>query len=146
MIKDLMRLNIYTNPEGGYIALISAIIISVLLLAITFTLSFTAFYSRFNVLDSEFKKVSSALAEACVNSAMLRIANDSSYTLSVEDELTFDPPANTKKCKIISVSSGLSKTIKTQASYRKAYTDLQVQVTYTGTDVVINSWTELAHF
>ena len=142
-----MKPNIYTNSDG-YIALISAIIISVLLLAITFTLSFTGFYSRFNVLDSENKKISFDLAEACLNTAMVRLAEDPSYTPSAADkDVYLDPPANTKHCVIVSITGvGSSRTIQTQSIYNRAYTDLQVGVTLSVTNVTISSWQELAHF
>ena len=57
----------------GFVALMSAIIISVILLLIITNLSLTAFYSRSDVLDSELKDRSSALAEACVDTAILKL-------------------------------------------------------------------------
>ena len=41
----------------GYIAIISTIIISILLMTITLTVSSTGFFSRANILDAEFKDI-----------------------------------------------------------------------------------------
>ena len=138
-----MRLNIYTND--GYIALISAIVISILLIAITFTLSFTGFYSRFNVLDSENKKISSALAEACVNSAMVKLANDKDYVLIATDHAI---PVGGNTCNIVEIKLPRTNpvTIHAQGIHNRSYTDLEVEVNVSLTNVTVNSWKELAHF
>src|SRR3989344_8321294 len=69
-----------TKSNKGFVALISAIIISVILLLIATNLSLTGFYSRSNILDGELKEISSGYAEACVDTALLKLANDSGYT------------------------------------------------------------------
>ncbi|OGI57591.1 hypothetical protein A3B85_00765 [Candidatus Nomurabacteria bacterium RIFCSPHIGHO2_02_FULL_37_13] len=75
------HLKIKTKKETatGFIALMSAIIISAILLLIVTNLSLTGFYRRSNVLDSELKEKSSALAEACIESARLILATDNSF-------------------------------------------------------------------
>lgn len=118
--------NISTNHQRGYIALISAIVISILLLAITTTLSFSGFYSRFNVLDFESKKISSQLARACINSAILKIISNPNYTGA--EDIVLDVTSN-KKCKIVSAaSSGNQKIIQTQAVYNSAYTNFKTTI------------------
>src|SRR3989344_4157305 len=94
--------------QQGYVALMSAIVISVLLIAVTASLGFSAFFGRFNIVDSESKERSLALAEACVSHAILEVgagtfSNDK--TVAIGDD----------KCYIIStVGSGSQVTIKTQ--------------------------------
>ena len=61
------------KSQEGFIALISAIVISFLLITITVALNFVGFYGRFNILDSEYKETSVGLAEACADSAMLQL-------------------------------------------------------------------------
>ena len=48
----------------GFIALISAIVISVILLLIAANLSLTSFYGRSNILDSELKEIRSYLEKS----------------------------------------------------------------------------------
>ena len=67
------------SSNGGYIALMSVIIISLILLAFTAVLSMSGYFSRFNVLAGEYKRVSLGLAESCVNVALLKIAQGPTY-------------------------------------------------------------------
>src|ERR1044072_7315133 len=67
------------NPQGGYIALMSALIISVILIGFLTTLSLGGFFGRFNVLNSEFKERSAAVAEGCANAAISRMGGDVTY-------------------------------------------------------------------
>jgi hypothetical protein len=128
------------RDQQGYVALISAIVISVLLITITFALSFTSFYGRGNILNSEFKKVSYGLASSCAENAMLKLALNQSY-VPVSGGETLNLGSNT--CKIISVtSSGSQRTIKTQSIYKNTYSNLQVLVTLSPSSLTVNRWTE----
>src|SRR5258708_7401043 len=103
----------YKLQEGGFIALISAVIISALLLVITFTLSFAGYFARFNTLDIEFKKQSVALAEGCVDKTLLLLAQGT--VITTQTPVTI----GTDTCTIFPVSQGASQTtIKTQANYK----------------------------
>ena len=84
--------------ESGYIALMSVIIISLILLAFTAVLSMSGYFSRFNALAGEYKRVSLGLAESCVNVALLKIAQNPNYT---GDETV---PVGTNNCNIKLVS------------------------------------------
>jgi len=131
----------YQKPKyeknSGFVALISVIIISAILLLIATSLSFSGFYARYNILDSEFKKRSSTIAEACVDVALLKLTTDTSYN-----------PTNTivavggDSCTIQSITtSGTNKTIYTRSSYKNYITNLKVVVNITNFSVV--SWEEL---
>ncbi|MBI4050590.1 MAG: hypothetical protein HY396_01295 [Candidatus Doudnabacteria bacterium] len=123
------------RKESGFIALMSAIIVSVLLIAITFTLSFTGFYSRFNVLDSEYKERSIGLAEACADTALLKKATDPAYTVPETINV------GTDTCDIISVAdNGTQVTIKTRAVFQKSFTNIEVVAN--SDDLSIISWDE----
>jgi len=74
-----MDQQILKNKQTGYIALISAIIISIMLVGITFGVSQAGYFSRFGSLDAEYKKISKGLAESCINIALLKIAEDPNY-------------------------------------------------------------------
>ncbi len=69
-----------TSKEKGFIALFSVVIISFVLLLAVISLTFTGFFSRFNILDSESKERSDELASACIEIARLKIALNNSYT------------------------------------------------------------------
>ncbi len=139
-----MKRDTYINSQQGYIAIISAIVISIVLIGITFTLSFSGFFLRFNVLGTEYKKVSYALAEGCMNVAFVKLANNNSYTGN--EEIVLDT-ANNRKCRIISViGSGGTRTVRTQAVYQNAYTDLEAIASITSSNITANSWKECATF
>ena len=130
----------FIDSEQGYVALISAIIISVVLVMIAISLSTASFFSRFNVSDAEYKKRSSNLAEACADQALLKYAQDSSYSGNE------DIPVGADSCHIRSVGiSGTNLVVQTKAEFpasgsQRAVTNLEIQVDSTFTLV---SWKEL---
>jgi len=135
-----------TEGRSGYIALISVIIIALLLITISVVISFGGFLSRFSILDNEYKEVSSGLAEACANTAILKIAENWSYTSSLPETVTW----GANNCQIISVQdSGSQKVIHAQANYQKSYTNLEIKVSNPVVDglqtIKIDSWGELAN-
>ena len=102
--------------QQGYIALLSALVISALLLAITLSLGLSGFFVRLNVLDAESKERSVALAEACVSAAMLESVSgmySANETVAVGQDT----------CKIVLSQKDYpvpgQATIKTQASFNK---------------------------
>ena len=70
-----------THYPRGYIALISAIIISVVLLGLATAIGQSTFFSRFNALNREYKRISLGLAESCVHAALSKISNNYDYTI-----------------------------------------------------------------
>ena len=147
------------GEDGGYIALMSAIIISIMLLALVFSVSSNEFYLRFDELNGEFKRQSLALAESCVNSAFVKIAQNFSYTPPLVGEAV---PVGSDSCAIKSISYDAEDqishkkvaTIKTRGQFRGAWTSLTVQATVSDPtfaslssylpDITISSWTETA--
>jgi len=124
----------------GYIAITSAIIISLLLMAITFALSFSSFFGRHNVFDSQTKEISYALAEACAEKALLNLAQSSSY--AGNETITVKSPDT---CDILTVeTAGSQKIIKTRAIFQKTTTNIKVVVNMPGPQIV--SWEELPNF
>ena len=127
--------------QNGFIALVSAIIIALLLLTITVGVSFSGIFGRLNIVDSESKERSSALAEACVNKAILNLAQNQAQPVAPINI----GPTSFDNCSIVSViANGTQTTIKTQAVINKSYTNLQITVdsdTFT-----IISWNELPNF
>lgn len=119
----------------GFIALMSAIIISAVLLLVVTTSSFIGFYTRFNMLDAELKARSSAAASACADTQLLKAAQrdltSTALTLNAIDV-----------CQAVVLAGN---TIKVQAtSSNSAVTNLLI--TYTSTDYSITSWQEIPIF
>lgn len=103
MEKTTKRQNISAIRDGGFVALITAVLLTVLLLVAVSALNENGFFVRTEVLDSEYKSASYGLAEACVSSAILSLAKDPAYagseTISIAsdscdlDAIQFDTPA-----------------------------------------------------
>ena len=132
MIKKKAKTN------SGFMALITAIIISAILLLIVVNLSFTSFYSRSNILDSELKELSSNYAEACVDTALLKIYNDPGYAGG--DAVDTDDDGD-DDCTIELVTGS---TIETQGVYNGQYfTNLEADY---DADLTIPRMEEVEHF
>ena len=124
-----------TPNNQGFIALITAILISALLMGITLTQSRAAFYFREELLESEQKAQSRALAESCVHEAILHLTLDASYAGNEE------VPIADQYCTIKTIqSTATTKIITTNASVRDTATDLKVGVSVP--DYSITSWQE----
>jgi hypothetical protein len=112
---------------SGYIALISVIIISVLLMGIALVASMDNFFARYNTLDDESKNISSELAEACVSAELNKLAvnpKDTSVGVVAINQ--------TYSCNVVSVMpnspSNSKTTIKTYADVNHAVTNLKIIV------------------
>lgn len=118
-----MSLKNFKNEEG-FIALISVIIISLLLVTISVTVATTGFLSRFNVLDTENKDRSANLAEACLDSAILRLAKNPT------DTTTGSVSVGSESCNVVSVSlnspSTNQITIQSKGSVNNSVTNLRL--------------------
>jgi len=125
--------------SGGYIAIVSTLIISILLMTVVFATSYSGFVGRFNVLNTEFKERSSALAEACVDTALLKLSQNSSYSGNENISVGSD------SCSILAIESPTGqKIIKTKAIFQNSVTNLKVVAT--SSDLSIVSWEELPKF
>jgi hypothetical protein len=128
------------NSQHGFVALISAIIISSMLLLVIAAMGATTFYSRFNMLDAELKERSLATAEACADRAFIELVLDPTYTGSTLMLNSID------ECRVGKVSwSGSSVQFSVQAtSSDTAVTNLQIVVN--SGDFSIVSWEELTTY
>ena len=125
--------------QQGFLALISVIIILAVLLIIAVSISFLGFFSRFNVSDAEYKKRSSGLAEACIDTVLLRLANDST------DTTTGNVPIGIDSCDVISVQldtpSPDQTTIQTKSVFQKSVTNIRIIINSGNFSII--SWEEL---
>src|SRR3989338_297451 len=112
------------NKDDGFIALISVIVITLILLTMTATLGTKGFLDRFNILEGEAKETSAGLAWACAQGARVKISTDPLYQPTAGGEefaVTEDPnnPGEYLMCKIVSVTT-LGTKVCVQGTYKSA--------------------------
>lgn len=113
----------------GFIALMSVIIISAILLVVILGGNLIGFYSRFNVLDAESKARSSALADACADILLFQLYSGATIvpgTIAVGSDT----------CKIVTATSPY----QIQAIFNNAYTNLRITVD--PSTLAVTSWQE----
>src|SRR5262245_12159267 len=101
------------NHQNGFIAIVSAVVISALLILITLDLSYAGVFVRVNVLDTEYKKESVGYAEACVEKARIMIANTNGFSASNQG-VDIDPALAGNEC-TLNVSGTAPYVIHAQA-------------------------------
>ncbi len=122
----------------GFIALFSVIIISAALMLVAVSLSFTGFYARFNIFDSELKARSNALANACVDVALLKLAVDSTFAGNATTSAGVD------SCYIFPIATTTGQAIiHTRAIVRNAHTYYKVVVDTASATLPVVSFEEL---
>ena len=124
------------NYNKGFIALFSVIIITSVLLLIATTLSFSGFFGRFNIFDSESKSRSKYLALACVESARLEIAKDNNFFVTNKEIFV------ASDCCKYSVINSSATIIEASSVINNAYTYYQVEVNKNVFNIPITSFRE----
>lgn len=151
-----------TTAPRGYIALISVIIISLILLALTMTVSAQGYFTRFNGLDREYKRVSLGIAESCVNAALLKVGQTPVYQLTSDPaydatvsavrvpvgssyclikDVSYESPVNNRKRVNISTTGeykGTFSTINTTATVQDGNVASPAQATLTIVVTMVN--------
>jgi len=137
------------NKNSGFIALISVIVITLVLLVTTASLATKGFLDRFNILEGEAKETSAGLSAACVEAARVSVAaKGDSYTPN-NQELCLEWPClgedDDKKCFVESVtpSSAGKRTITAKSVYKGATTKYEVVVNIDLPEIPIVSWKEI---
>ncbi len=127
----------------GFIALITAIILGVVLMVVAISLSTTGYFTRGQVVDAEYKERSRSLAEACVHVALLRLAANPSDPGLVTVTIGSD------SCAIGAISkTGSIYTIPTEAVFpasafmSQAFTYLLIEANDIASNLSIAEWKE----
>ncbi len=68
------------NTRGGYIAVISAVIITAVVITVSFMLSNSNYLGRFDTFVSEMREAARNSARGCLEHARLKLADDPSYS------------------------------------------------------------------
>jgi hypothetical protein len=125
--------------KSGYVALMSALIISAVIILIVTVIGQVSFLGRSSIADVHFKEKSRALAEGCVNEALLKLSSSSSYAGNETINVASDT------CKILSVAASSSgRIISTQAQFHNSFTNYRV--TIASSAVSILGWEEVQGF
>jgi hypothetical protein len=124
----------------GFIALMSAVIISVVLLLTVVTGALSGIFARSNVLDAELKSRSRAVADACLDQALLLITNDPGYGASAP-ETEYQKFNSLDACELTVSGAVPTKIIGIQGSSTKAVTNLSA--TYDTDAKALSSLTEV---
>lgn len=135
------------NSNRGFVALISVVLISAILLIVIVTLGLSTFFQRFDTLDTENKRVSLGYAEGCVNAAMLRIAQNAAYAggeyCSLNSTCSSSMSASLRVCEICQVTYPSGKAqILARAAVNGAYSNLTVTVNPTPGNFTVLGWSE----
>ena len=131
------------KSNDGFIAIVSAVIVAVILLTVTLSLSFTGFLARFDTLNLEYKERSFSLAEACADSAIFQIASNQAFVAATPQTVVI----GSFSCQYtVSAVSGGVNTIKTKATFpqtgaEQAVTNLLISVDNASLGVI--SWDEV---
>ena len=152
--KNKMNKERKTNMQSGFIALITSIIISAVLLDFAVAIGESSFHSRINSLNNEFKKVSESLAEGCVNAALLKISQNYNYSPAPNGDIVFianDQNGTGEFCTIKSVTySGENVTTHTKtatvdvsANYSNAFSNIEVTANVSSNNVTITNYSVL---
>ena len=126
--------NLFSSAKKGegFIALISVIVITLILLTMTATLGTKGFLDRFNILEGEAKEISAGLAWACAQAARVKISNDPAYQPVVGGEsfpVSQDPNDESQylTCAIMSVPIPAT-VICVQGEHKSATTNYRVEI------------------
>ena len=115
--------------EKGFVALISTVVISAVLLVAAASVSRAAFWARFGLLARENKKISAARAEGCVQAALLIIVRNENVDVS-------------EKCENLEISIDDPRTITATVNWKNSRTNLRVTAKLENNKITINDWRE----
>lgn len=114
------------NSQGGYIAIMSSIIISLMMMLIALSLGSASLFTRLNVVDFSNKQLSYFIARSCLNDALFKLADSASYTGN--ETLTI----SSRTCVLSTITtSAPNKIIQAKAIVEGATTNLKLTVNST---------------
>jgi Tfp pilus assembly protein PilX len=114
-----------TNKQPrGFIALISVLMLSVILLVAVISLAQYGIISRYALLTLEHKEISASRAEACVQVARIAVSNDPLYETTNKQVAVGD-----SWCELVSIEADDDTSIvEASASSSEATTNLRVEI------------------
>lgn len=132
------------KPQG-FIALMSALVISAVTLMLALGGGLSGFYTRVNAINGEYKERSFALAEACVSQTLIVLINDPSYSGNATTTVSgANGSCYTGSISKTGVPPNDTYSFKTRAYVGNAYTFLSIRAAVSDLDIV--SQLESANF
>lgn len=127
------------NRSGGYIAVISAIIVTAIVLSVALVFSSSNFLGRFDTLFLEEKDIARGVAEGCLEYARLKLAQSPSYAGNESKNI------GPYSCNILAIESAPGqKIIKSTATVQDRVSNLKLIVNDSALKLI--SFEELASF
>lgn len=124
------------RSRDGYIALVAAFVISAAMVFVILAVGQSSFFNRAAISEVHFKEKSRALAEACADTALLKLVGNSSYAGNETINVASDT------CKIFAiVSSSTGRIVDVQGIFKSSYTNFRVTVTTSVVDII--RWEEI---
>jgi hypothetical protein len=130
------------RPSRGYIAVVTAIILSAILTTLVFASSTSVFWERFDQLSTESKNENEIFAGSCAYEALMQYAEDAN-SVTGNEPIELQPDVY---CVIDSVAtSSLSQTFKVHANIHGSYVGLNISTTQsTSTGILsVTTWRDI---
>ena len=140
-------MTILASQPRGYIAIVSATIISILLLSVALMESTAIFWNRNDQLDQEDKEQSTLIAESCIYNVLQQFA-ESSNSIQVSERLLLPFSINSVPiyCTINTESlNGSSVLLSLTAHYKNSFSSYIVQANTSGSSGIlsVSSWRDI---
>lgn len=116
------------NSRRGYVALLTAIILSIVLSLLAYAASASAYHARFDMSDQEYAQESLEDARSCAQAALLTVAVHPHYVPAIAGDTVYLSPTHT--CRIVSLAtSGLSVSVRTEGIVGSSHSVLETSAT-----------------
>jgi hypothetical protein len=113
--------------SSGYIAITTAVMISVVMVLLAISLSSLSLYGRTNGLAASLKSKTQFAAQGCLEDALLKLSLNNGY--SGNESATIQLDGESVSCTIAPLSSeGTNKVIKVQSTINSLTTNLKLKV------------------
>lgn len=130
------------SKKSGFIAIITAIVLSLTLLGVTVALNQQGFFMQSTILNNEFKEHSNFLASSCIHVALLRLAQNSTY--AGNEIINLETATCTIRPIVNGIPSSDETTLESSAHVGASVTNLRVIID--ASDFSVRSWDELSTF
>ena len=141
---DISVTDMTRSQPKGFIALMSAIIISAVLLILATGGSLGGFYTRMNSLSAEYKEKTYSLAQACVAHTLLALSQDPSYAGNATTTVSSTETCYTGTVVTSGASPNDVYTFRTRSYLMNTYTNLEIVAKVQ--DLSVQTQTEIPSF
>jgi len=130
----MQPLRLRTNMQRGFIALMSVLIVGAMLMGVLILASTNGLLARSDALDAEFQQQARALAEGCIDTALLDLSQNYAFTQNNSVlAIGNDHCSNVSVQTISSDASSREVSIDATGEYKTAYVHAAVAATVQNT-------------